>query len=286
MVSSETTYYQSSDGVQVAAHDFGGRGRLLLFCHATGFCAQTWSPMIEALTSRFRCVALDFRGHGLTHVPAGVSMAWRGMADDLVTIIMAFSPAEPVLAVGHSMGGAAIVLAESEQPGLVERAWMYEPVLFRTAPVAVGPDAPDIANAARGRRATFGSRPEAIERFARRPPLSTLDPRALEAYVEHGFEELPDGSITLRCRPEDEASVFEHYFSGAFERVASLRIPVVAATGGERDGPADWVIEAAATNPEVKVVDYPDLTHLGPLQAPDRLAADVAAFMLDDRPEP
>ena len=284
MVSSETTYYPSSDGVQVAAHDFGGRGRLLLFCHATGFCAQTWSPMIESLVSRFRCVALDFRAHGLTTLPAGTDLAWRGMADDVTSIIEAFSPAEPVLAVGHSMGGAAIVLAETNRPGLVERAWMFEPVLFRTAPVAVGANAPDIANAARGRRATFPSRSEAVERYARRPPLSLLDPRALEAYVEHGFEELADGSITLRCRPEDEASVFEHHFSGAFERVASLTIPVVMAAGGDRHGPAAWLAEAAATNPEVKVVDYPDLDHLGPLQAPDRLAADVAAFMLDSRP--
>ena len=28
------------------------------------------------------------------------------------------------------------------------------------------------------------------------------------------------------------------------------------------------------------MVDYPDLTHFGPLQAPDRLADDVAMFML------
>ncbi len=158
---------------------------------------------------------------------------------------------------------------------------MFEPILLRAAPVAIGPNAPDIANAARGRRARFGSRQEAVERFARRPPLSLLDPRALEAYVEHGLEDLPDGSVTLRCRPEDEASIFEHHFSGTFERVSDLTIPLVMATGGHAQGPADQVAKAAATNPLVKTVEYQDLSHFGPLQAPDRLAIDVAAFMSD-----
>ncbi|MCP3989930.1 MAG: alpha/beta hydrolase [Actinomycetia bacterium] len=281
MISSETTFYPSTDGVQVAVHDFGGQGRLLLFCHATGFCAHTWSPMIESLADQFHCVALDVRAHGLTKLPVGASLAWRGMADDVTAVIEALSPDEPMLTVGHSLGGSAIILAETGRPGLVERAWMFEPILMRAAPVAIGRNAPDIANAARGRRATFASRQEAVERFARRPPLSLLDPRALEAYVEHGFEYLPDGSVTLRCRPEDEASVFEHHFSGTFERAADLTIPVVMATGGGSQGPADRVAEAAAANPALKRVEYQDLSHFGPLQAPDRLAADVAAFMLD-----
>jgi pimeloyl-ACP methyl ester carboxylesterase len=285
MIRPETTFHPSTDGVQVAVHDFGGKGPLVILCHATGFCGHVWLPMAEALVERFHCVAVDFRAHGVTKLPEGVALDWRGMANDLTAVIDAWSPREPVWAIGHSMGGSAIIMAETARAGLVERAWMYEPILLRRGPVLLGDDAPDIANAARARRATFASRQEARDRYASRPPLSVLDPRALDAYVEHGFEELPDGSVTLRCTPEHEASVFEHHLSGAFELVHELAIPFRIAVGGASPpvpdgGPAVWVAEAAATNPRLETVTYPDLTHFGPLEAPDRLAADAGAYFL------
>lgn len=280
MPETETSYVPSTDGVEVAVHDFGGRGRLLLFCHATGFCAHTWRPMIDALRDRFHCVAIDVRGHGRTTLPTGVSMAWTGMAEDVAAVVRALSPGAPVWAVGHSMGGSSIILAETDAPGLFERAWTYEPILLRDGPVLLGADAPDIANGARGRRATFASAQEAFERYGSRPPLDVLDDRALRAYVEHGFEEQEDGSITLRCRPDVEASVFEHHLCGAFERVAKVTIPLLMGAGGDPEGPAQWVHEAADLHGGLTVVDYPDLTHFGPLQAPDALAEDVAAFFL------
>lgn len=278
MTGTETSFVSSTDGVQVAVHDFGGRGRLLLFCHATGFCANTWQPMIELLQDRFHCVAIDFRAHGRTQLPDGVALAWNGMADDLTAVVQALSPGQPTLAVGHSMGGTSIILAEAARPGLFERAWAYEPILLRHAPVLVGDDGPEIAKATRARRATFGSAQEAFDRYAGRPPLGLLDHRALRAYVEHGFRPLDDGTITLRCRPEQEASVFEHHNTGAFDRVAELTMPFLIGAGGDPDGPAQWVHEAASLHGGLHVVDYPDLTHFGPLQEPDRLGADVALF--------
>lgn len=108
----ETTYVSSTDGVEVAVHDFGGDGRPLLLCHATGFCGLTWLPMVEALLGPealpVRLLALDFRAHGQTRLPAGAGLAWSAMADDLTAVIEAVSPGEPVWAVGHSMGGSAI----------------------------------------------------------------------------------------------------------------------------------------------------------------------------------
>lgn len=280
MSSIETSYVPSTDGVEVAVHDFGGDGRLLVLCHATGFCAHTWSPMIGALRDRFHCVALDFRAHGRTVLPTGVSLAWEGMAEDLAAVVRHLSPGQPVWAVGHSMGGTSIVLAETKEPGLFERAWTYEPILLRAGPVLLGDDAPDIAKGARGRRPTFPSVEEAIERYASRPPLGSLDPRALRAYVEHGFAPMEDGSITLRCQPEYEASVFEHHLCGSFERIAKLSIPFVMGAGGDPDGPAQWVHEAADLHGGLSVTDYPDLTHFGPLEEPDGLAVDVARFFL------
>ena len=295
MQSWQTTYVASTDGVRVVTYDFGGEGPLVVLCHATGFCGLVWLPMVEALRRELpaaRLVSLDFRGHGATGLPDGVSLAWSGMADDLTAVIDHYAAGEgaaggtgrgPVWAVGHSMGGASIILGETARPGLVTRAWTFEPILLRHGPVLTGEGAPAIAVGARARRARFASRQEAYDRYASRPPLSLLDPRALAAYVDHGFVDDPDGEgVVLRCRPEHEASVFEHHNAGTFEASAVLSMPIVVAASGDGGDPAEWVRSAAELNPRLTLVDYPDLTHFGPLQEPDRLAVDVALFFLGE----
>lgn len=285
MLPIETTYVPSTEGVRVAVHDFGGDGPLLLLSHATGFCANVYQPMIEPLRSRFHCLALDLRAHGLTELPAGASLAWPDIAEDFVAVARQFAPDGGLMVFGHSLGASCIILAEARYPGLVDRAWVYEPVLLPAMGLLEGDDEPEIARRAGARRATFGSRAEALERYGSRPPLGLLDRRALEAYVDHGFRHLPDGSITLRCRPEQEALVFANHGSGAFELLGDLRIPLLIGVGadpGDAPNPARWVRDAAVHHGTLTVVDYPDLTHFGPLQAPDRLADDVAMFMLGE----
>jgi esterase len=67
------------DGVRIAVHDFGGPGdpdaAALLFCHANGFHGLVWEPTAALLTDRYRCLAVDLRGHGLSESPPGVTMA-------------------------------------------------------------------------------------------------------------------------------------------------------------------------------------------------------------------
>ena len=42
----------------------------LVLLHATGFNALTYRELLEPLGERFRVVALDQRGHGLSRLPA------------------------------------------------------------------------------------------------------------------------------------------------------------------------------------------------------------------------
>ena len=40
----------STDGVQVAVHDYGGDGPPIIFCHATGFHGRYWAVSYTHLT--------------------------------------------------------------------------------------------------------------------------------------------------------------------------------------------------------------------------------------------
>ena len=53
---------RTPDGIDVAVHDLGGTGPVLLFAHATGFHGRVWQPLADRLGDMFHCIAIDFRG--------------------------------------------------------------------------------------------------------------------------------------------------------------------------------------------------------------------------------
>ena len=50
--------------------DWGGSGPMAHFSHATGLCAETYTPLAERLRPRLRICGMDDRGHGRTRAPA------------------------------------------------------------------------------------------------------------------------------------------------------------------------------------------------------------------------
>lgn len=247
--------------------------------HATGFCGQVWQPMADTLAEHFSCYAWDFRSHGRSSRLADKPLRWSGFADDVLAVANVVSPGEPVAAVGHSMGGAALALAEVAKPGTLSKAWTFEPILFPAETPADLTEPSEIATGARRRRAQFDSRDEVFERYASRPPLGSLDHRALRAYVDHGFEDLDDGTVQLRCRPEDEAATFENHNSGARTIVGDVTIPFAIAASADDRPPGQAVKAAAADFSHLELLVYDELNHFGPLQDPDGMAADVLAWM-------
>src|SRR5262249_6072131 len=58
----------------------GRAGRPLIFAQGFACALDDWAPQINALSSRFRCVALDLPGQGASAKPAAVSIAAMGTA--------------------------------------------------------------------------------------------------------------------------------------------------------------------------------------------------------------
>ena len=219
----------------------------------------------------------------MSELPPEAGLAWSGMADDLLAVLSTDRfPMGPLHGIGHSMGGAALVLAAARRPAVFRSLWLYEPVIVPTedSPLTDG-DNPMSSGAAR-RRDRFDSLEHAYENYRSKPPLDQLHPDALRAYVEGGFSSSPDGSVTLRCRPSIEAEVFRHAAtSGAWSDVATLEIPVAVVVGsccrcgarclraGRSPMRSLWVRSSSDTN----------LGHFGPLEDPAAMAEDVSAWV-------
>jgi pimeloyl-ACP methyl ester carboxylesterase len=279
-------------GLSVALHDLGG-SRVqgagapedcrppLLLAHATGFHGMVWRPLAAALADRWHAHAIDFRGHGDSPLPPGLDITWEGFADDVLAAVDALGGG-PLAAIGHSKGGAALLTADIRRPGTFSALYLYEPIVL--PPASEGPaisnENPLAAGAAR-RRADFPSRAAAIENYASKSPFSRLRADALEAYVEHGFADTDDG-ITLKCRPEVEAAT---YRAGSalrtWERLGEISCPVTIAAGGDGGPPAINAPLLAARIPGARLAVHDELGHLGPLEDPDRVAAEARAFFLE-----
>ena len=101
-------------------YEFGGAGQPLLMAHATGFCATMYRPLAAELVEQFRVVALDFRGHGRSARPGNDDFGWDRMAQDVLAVIDRLGT-KPAAGFGHSMGGAALLMAEERRPGTFDR---------------------------------------------------------------------------------------------------------------------------------------------------------------------
>ena len=84
--------------------------------------------MIATLVADYGCVSFDLRGHGDSAVSSDWPVAWQGYGDDALAIAKYLS--QPTIAVGHSMGGAAIVMAALVEPKLFRALILYVPIIF------------------------------------------------------------------------------------------------------------------------------------------------------------
>ena len=285
---------QASDGVHVAVHDLGGTGPPVVLAHATGLHGQVWQPVAARTAGAYRAIAFDFRGHGDSGLPPALDFDWRGLARDALAVADALSAVDgldeppaplPVLGVGHSSGAAALLLAEQQRPGTFAALYCYEPIVV-TADPPLGRDTGNwLATGARRRREVFASRAEAHDHYSSKPPFSTWAPDALRAYVDHGFEDLPDGTVRLKCRGGNEALVYEMASAhDGFARLGQVRCPVMLASGADTDALGPAIIRRLDERlPDSRTEVLPALGHFGPLEDPAAVAGSIQGFFASVR---
>ena len=274
---------QSADGVKLNLRVMGGSGPDLLVCHATGFHGLAYRPLARCLTDRFTVWALDFRGHGSSGSAPDGDYAWSGMAADVAACVAAIG-APQLYGFGHSMGGAALLLAERSQPGTFTGLFLYEPIVLPRG-FFDAPDANPLAAGARNRREVFNSRAEALARYSSRSPLAVMRADALAAYVEGGFVDLPDGRVRLACSAETEARTFEASGGLPTEEASTIDVPATVAAGtaaGAVSNPGVFSPAIAEALPQGRFRSFENLGHFGPLEAPGVVAADAISALLGE----
>ncbi|MDJ0952531.1 MAG: alpha/beta hydrolase [Acidimicrobiia bacterium] len=276
----EIRSFLARDGVEIAYSTTGDGDPLVVLVHATGFCKELCDPIISELATRldtFTAVAVDQRAHGDSSAP-DPPFDWWDIGGDVVELV---GGATPAIGVGHSAGGAALVLADLIDPGLFDALVLVEPIIF-PPPYGRFPDNP-MSVGARRRKPGFTSRKAAYANFVGKVAFSGWDDRAMRAYVAGGLRDGDDG-VVLKCTPEAEAEFFmaatEH---AAWDRLHEVNTPALLLAGEHSTTHQEqFLAELTGRFGNATYEIVPDSSHFVWMEKPgliaDRIAATVAGL--------
>lgn len=249
----------------------------LFLAHATGFCKEVWDPVVAELRVagwEGSITAWDAPGHGGSAASA-VPFDWWDTARAAVDLIRRPEYRPPKYGVGHSMGGATLVMADLLDQGILEGLILIEPIIFpppfqriEEHPLAIG---------AMRRRPSFSSPDEALAHFASKAAFRSWDERALQAYVDGGLVER-EGRFWLACAPQLEADAYRSGSAhGAYDRLSEVGIPVLILAGeSSHTHPRAFVEHLAGEFPNGRYCVIPETGHFLPMERPALVARLIA----------
>ncbi|CAM2789435.1 alpha/beta hydrolase [Mycobacterium intermedium] len=107
---SQTLKVRAQDGTPLHTQVFGPPdGYPIVLTHGIVCASRAWAHQIADLSSEYRVIAFDHRGHGQSGVPRKGNYSLKHLASDLDCVLDAtLAPHERAVIAGHSMGGITI----------------------------------------------------------------------------------------------------------------------------------------------------------------------------------
>jgi pimeloyl-ACP methyl ester carboxylesterase len=269
--------FTSQDDVTVHGYDWGGDGPPLIFAHATGLHAHVWIPLVTHLREHFHCYGVDVRAQGNTLAPSNGELHWSAITADFVAALDGFnlSGRGDVFGIGHSQGGFAVITSELERPGTFRHIFGFEPVIF---PLPNGTNPYErldnhMSTVASKRREIFDSRVAAYDNYRAKLPFKSADDEVTRAYVQWGFNDLPDGTVRLKCRAANEAELFARAATGVMDELPKVNCEVTLGLS-EFTTPnfAESVPMQCKALPKATLMEFPGRSHFGVLENTEDMA--------------
>ncbi|CAG0913726.1 unnamed protein product [Notodromas monacha] len=121
------SYFESSEMIETKSGNFrvyfgGSSGPWVVTLHGGGFSALSWACFSKSVRDMVECrvMSMDLRGHGETTVTNEEDMSMDFLAGDVGEVVNNFlakhgDPSDPIILMGHSMGGAIAVHVAHEK---------------------------------------------------------------------------------------------------------------------------------------------------------------------------
>ncbi|MHB1327374.1 MAG: alpha/beta fold hydrolase [Gemmatimonadales bacterium] len=271
--------------------EHGGTGPILHWAPANGFPLSTYQPILDALAARFRCVTVPPRAlWPAIGDPPAANGDWSELAVDLVAGIEQHGLRD-VIAVGHSFGAVASLVATNLKRPLFRALILLDPVIlpvdtmvrYSVAKQAKWmPDGHALARQAIGRRSRFTSRGEAFDVWRRRRLFADWSDAALMRYVEGALRPDGSGGYVLSWSAAWEAYYYLSFKTDTWREIAGLdaTLPILVVAGADSDSflpEARAEFEAMVPWAESRVVE--GAGHLFPQAAPEQTLAVLSDWL-------
>lgn len=186
------------------------------FSPANGLPAASYASLFEYFDQQYNLTAMDFRGAWPDQAPPHRSFTWQDHADDLIAAIEK-KHSQPVIGMGHSLGGTVTLLAAVKKPELFSKIVVIEPATIPSAVLAslykhipqwlVFKLAPFIRRT-HSRQRIWKSQQEFYDNYRTHPTYRLFTERALRDYAEFGLNQNSSGEFVLTHNPAWESFNF------------------------------------------------------------------------------
>jgi len=183
----------------------------LHFAHANSYPAGVYRQFFDLLSEDFDIQTLDMHAHNPRYP---VSDCWPHLVDEYINELTTRYQ-EPVILLGHSLGGMLSLMVALKRPDLVRCVVMLDaPVVggwraFAWRMIKLFGKAHDVppAKFSIRRRNVWPDRDAAYQHFASKDLFAAWAPGVLADYIDSGLQAHPDG-VQLRYTREIETAVY------------------------------------------------------------------------------
>ncbi len=270
-------------GIRLHYRDWGGKGPDLLLLHGLSSNSRIWDLTAPRLKLKYRVIALDLRGHGLSDVPES-GYGFTDVNADVVAFLDAVG-LDRVAIAGHSWGGTVALALAADHPDQVAGIVMVDGGIIEISRFSdwetaekqmIPPDIPGVPV-------------ETFLGFARQwPHIRDLWTEELGEMVLSNFE-IRDGKVYRRLdilrHMQIARAIYDSRPSELLPRVRCPVLAIVASTTPTNESEQRWhdykndgveIVRQAL--PEAEILIMEDTIHDVPVQRPAELAAAILGF--------
>jgi pimeloyl-ACP methyl ester carboxylesterase len=255
-----------------------GEGKPVVFVHGYLVDGRLWDGVLDALGDRCRCFAPDWPlGAQQIAMNPGADLSPPGIAALIASFLEALE-LEDVTVVGNDTGGAMSQVLVTRHPQRISRLVLTNGDTHENFPPGIFKALPPLAKLPGGMAALSAPfRIGAVGRAAFRPFARTRIPAELVAsWIEPGMTD-PGVRHDLQ---KVTAGMNRRFTLEAAERLGDSELPILLAWApGDRFFPLRYAERLAGETRNSRIVSIPNAKTFVPLDQPQRLADEIAAFV-------
>lgn len=271
------------NGIKLNYFDWEGPGPSIVMLHGTTSYGRSWDFTARPLSSAFRILALDQRGHGDSDKPPA-GYAGEDYVADLAGFIDALG-ITPCILVGKSLGGRVAITYGGLYPNKVSHIVLVNGPHFVSlfSDIEASERLINEAEAMRKSKETFPSEEEAIKQLSGR-----YADRGGEVMLKHALRyntiRRPNGSLEWKFNEYAAAETLRHIPDNLTSYVLRITCPVLFAVAERnRDMAGERLHRAESLFAKVVSVQIPDSSRDPQWENPNELAKVIRHFLITQR---